>query len=129
MGNAERHTIPPGQGGAGGYHGLCVGNRDAQPGHHGTSWYASVGDNEKLFVDFNSTVVPGQQLVQLDQATFRAKVVQAEANLDNAHADVKNALANVHNMRASIDNAQAEVASRVRNSSGRVSLLTTRNVF
>jgi HlyD family secretion protein len=70
------------------------------------------GTIEKLFVDFNSTVVPGQQLVQLDQATFRAKVVQAEANLDNAHADVKNALANVHNMRASIDNAQAEVASR-----------------
>jgi HlyD family secretion protein len=70
------------------------------------------GTIEKLFVDFNSTVVPGQQLVQLDQATFRAKVMQAEANLDNAHADVKNALANVHNMRASIDIAQADVASR-----------------
>jgi HlyD family secretion protein len=70
------------------------------------------GTIEKLFVDFNSTVVPGQQLVQLDQATFRAKVLQAEANLDNARADVKNALANVHNMRASIDMAQAEVASR-----------------
>ena len=70
------------------------------------------GTIEKLFVDFNSTVVPGQQLVQLDQAIFRAKVVQAEANLDNTHADVKNALANVHNMRAGIDNAQAEVASR-----------------
>ena len=59
---------------------------------------------EKLFADFNSTVVPGQQLVQLDQASFRAKVLQAEANLDNAHAEVKNALANVHNVRASIDN-------------------------
>jgi HlyD family secretion protein len=70
------------------------------------------GTIEKLLVDFNSSVVPGQQLAQLDQATFRAKVMQAEANLDNARADVKNALANVHNMRASIDNAQAEVASR-----------------
>src|SRR5205823_11025280 len=58
---------------------------------------------EKLFADFNSTVVPGQQLVQLDQASFRAKVVQAEANLDNTRADVKNAMANVHNVRASIE--------------------------
>ena len=70
------------------------------------------GTIDKLLVDFNSTVVRGQQLAQLDQATFRAKVMQAEANLDNAHADVKNALANVHNMRASIEMAQAEVASR-----------------
>lgn len=70
------------------------------------------GTIEKLFVDFNSMVVPGQELAQLDQASFRAKVVQAEANRDNARADVKNALANVHNVRASIDNARAEVASR-----------------
>jgi len=61
------------------------------------------GTIEKLFVDFNSTVVPGQQLAQLDQASFRAKVVQVEANLDNARAEVKNAVANVHNVRASIE--------------------------
>jgi HlyD family secretion protein len=70
------------------------------------------GTIEKLLVDFNTTVVLGQQLAQLDQATFRAKVAQAEANLDNAHADVKNALANIPNVRAGIDTAQAEVASR-----------------
>lgn len=70
------------------------------------------GTIEKLWVDFNATVVPGQQLAQLDQASFRAKVVQAEANLATARADVKNALANVHTVRASIDNARAEVASR-----------------
>ena len=70
------------------------------------------GTIEKLLVDFNSTVVPGQQLAQLDQASFHAKVVQAEANLDNARAEVKNTLANVHNVRASIENAQAEVTSR-----------------
>jgi HlyD family secretion protein len=67
---------------------------------------------EKLFVDFNSTVVPGQQLAQIDQATFRAKVVQAEANLDTARAEVKNTMANVHNVRASIDTARADIASR-----------------
>src|SRR5262249_1247166 len=67
---------------------------------------------EKLFADFNSTVVPGQQLAQLDQASFRAKVVQAEANLDTARAEVKNTLANVHNVRASIETARADVVSR-----------------
>ena len=70
------------------------------------------GTIEKLFADFNSTVVPGQQLAQLDQASFRAKVVQAEANLDTARAEVKNALANVHNVRASIETARADVVSR-----------------
>ena len=70
------------------------------------------GTIEKLLVDFNSTVVLGQQLAQLDQASFRAKVVQAEANLDNARAEVKNTLANVHNVRASIENAHAEMTSR-----------------
>src|SRR2546427_5885616 len=67
---------------------------------------------EKLFADFNSTVVPGQQLAQLDQASFRAMVLQAEANLDNARADVKNAMANVHNVRASIETARADMGSR-----------------
>src|SRR5262249_33552255 len=70
------------------------------------------GTIEKLFADFNSTVVPGQQLAQLDQASFRAKVLQAEANLDNARADVKNTMANVHNVRASIETARADMASR-----------------
>jgi HlyD family secretion protein len=70
------------------------------------------GTIEKLFVDFNSTVSPGQRLAQLDQASFRAKVVQAEANLDNARADVKNAQANVHNVHAAIETAHADVANR-----------------
>src|SRR5437879_4865742 len=70
------------------------------------------GTIEKLFADFNSTVVPGQELAQLDQASFRAKGVQAEANLDTARAEVKSALANVNNMRASIETARADVVSR-----------------
>jgi len=85
---------------------------------------------EKLFVDFNSTVVPRQQLAQLDQASFRAKIVQAEANLDNARADVKNALANVHNVHASIENARAEVASRrAQLERTRVAIVDTRRIL
>jgi HlyD family secretion protein len=88
------------------------------------------GTIEKLFVDFNSTVVPGQQLAQLDQASFRAKVVQAEANLDTARAEVKNALANVHNMRASIETARADVVSRAAQlEKARVTIVDTKRIL
>jgi HlyD family secretion protein len=88
------------------------------------------GTVEKLFVDFNSTVVPGQHLAQLDQASFRAKVVQAEANLDTARAEVKNALANVHNVRASIETARADVGSRAAQlEKARVTIVDTKRVF
>src|SRR5262245_66415840 len=88
------------------------------------------GTIEKLFVDFNSTVVPGQQLAQLDQASFRAKIVQAEANLDNARADVKNAMANVHNVRASIETARADMASRgAQRERARVAIADTRRIL
>lgn len=70
------------------------------------------GTIDKLFVDFNSAVQPGQPLAQLDQAIFGAKRVQAEANLDNAYAEIKNMLANVHNVKAAIENARAEEASK-----------------
>src|SRR5215475_6248656 len=88
------------------------------------------GTIEKLFADFNSTVVPGQQLAQLDQASFRAKVVQAEANLDTARAEVKNALANVHNMRASIETARADVVSRgAQLEKARVTIVDTKRIL
>jgi len=88
------------------------------------------GTIDKLFADFNSTVVPGQQLAQLDQASFRAKVVQAEANLDTARAEVKNALANVHNVRASIETARADVVSRAAQlEKARVTIVDTKRIL
>lgn len=88
------------------------------------------GTIEKLFADFNSTVVPGQQLAQLDQASFRAKVRQAEADLDNARADVKNAMANVHNVRASIETASADMASRsAHRERARVAIADTKRIL
>src|SRR5262245_50770958 len=41
---------------------------------------------EKLFADYNSPVQEGQIIAQLDQASFRAKVAQADAGLENAGA-------------------------------------------
>jgi HlyD family secretion protein len=73
------------------------------------------GTIEKLFADFNSAVSEGQSIAQLDQASFRAKVAQADASLENAHADLKNAQANVHNVSAAIENAGAEVATQQAN--------------
>ena len=70
------------------------------------------GTIERLFVDYNSAVHDGQVVAQLDQASFRAKVAQADASLENARADLKNAQANVVNVAASIENARAEVANQ-----------------
>jgi HlyD family secretion protein len=70
------------------------------------------GTIEKLLADYNSSVQDGQIIALLDQASFRAKVAQAEASLENARADLKNAQANVSNVVASIENARAEVANQ-----------------
>jgi HlyD family secretion protein len=70
------------------------------------------GTIEKLLADYNSSVQDGQIIAQLDQASFRAKVAQADASLENARADLKNAHANVLNVAASIENARAEVANQ-----------------
>jgi HlyD family secretion protein len=70
------------------------------------------GTIEKLLADYNSSVQDGQIIALLDQASFRAKVAQADASLENARADLKNAQANVSNVAASIENARAEVASQ-----------------
>jgi HlyD family secretion protein len=70
------------------------------------------GTIEKLFADYNSQVQDGQIIAQLDQASFSAKVAQADASLENARADLKNAQANVLNVKASIENARAETASQ-----------------
>jgi HlyD family secretion protein len=70
------------------------------------------GTIEKLFADYNSQVHDGQIVAQLDQASFRAKVAQADASLENARADLKNSQANVLNVKASIENARAEVSNQ-----------------
>jgi HlyD family secretion protein len=70
------------------------------------------GTIEKLFADFNSQVREEQIVAQLDQASFRAKLAEATAALENARADLKNAQANVLNNHAAIENARAEVANQ-----------------
>jgi HlyD family secretion protein len=88
------------------------------------------GTIAKLFADFNAVVHEGQPVAQLDQATFRAKLSEAEARLENAQAEVKNAIANVRNVRAAIETTQAEVASQRANlERGRVAIIDARRVL
>jgi len=47
------------------------------------------GTIKQLFVDYNSTVKPGQMLAQIDPASFEAQVAQAAANLSLARANLE----------------------------------------
>jgi HlyD family secretion protein len=88
------------------------------------------GTIAKLFADFNAVVQEGQPVAQLDQATFRAKLSEAEARLENAQAEVKNAMANVRNMGAAIENAHADVASQRANlERARVAIIDAKRVL
>ena len=57
------------------------------------------GTIQALGADFNSKVVPGQMIAQIDPRLFRAAVAQARANLQAAHA-------NTHRMEASLVDAK-----------------------
>ena len=49
------------------------------------------GKIAKLFADFNSTVMEGQILAQIDQPPFKARVSQARAAVKNAHGNLNKA--------------------------------------
>ena len=57
------------------------------------------GTVRKLHADFNHRVQPGTVLVELDDALFRAQVLQSEANVDNARAALELAVANEAGVR------------------------------
>ena len=57
------------------------------------------GTVSKLHVDFNDRVHPGEVLVELDDALFRAQVQQSEANVANARAALELAVANEARLR------------------------------
>jgi HlyD family secretion protein len=69
------------------------------------------GTIEKLFVDYNSPVMEGQIIAQIDPASFEARVSQSRANVASAEAAVQVAWANVDNSKAAIETAQANIGS------------------
>lgn len=62
-----------------------------------------------VFADFNTHVVAGQVLAQLDPTTFEAQVLQAQGNLANAEANVKNLVASVAAQQSAIATNRANL--------------------
>jgi HlyD family secretion protein len=74
------------------------------------------GTVDKLFADYNSRVRAGQVLLQLEQSSFRAREVQAEAAVARADASVKDAersLARAQELFAKQYLSQAELDAAV----------------
>jgi HlyD family secretion protein len=77
------------------------------------------GQIARLFVDFNDEVKKGEALAELDQKSFKARVAEAQANMDLAEASI--AVARARLERARIDSSgearrslAAEVSHRCR---------------
>jgi HlyD family secretion protein len=60
-----------------------------------------------LYADFNTKVTKGQLIAEIDPATFRARVQQTEADLENAQANVRALEAQIETQRADLLAAQA----------------------
>jgi HlyD family secretion protein len=67
------------------------------------------GNIAALYADFNSKVKKGQVIAQIDPATFRARLLQAEADLENARANVKSLEAQIETQRADTQASKAGV--------------------
>lgn len=67
------------------------------------------GPIEKVFVDFNKEVKPGDILASLDKRTFAANVAQAEANLSAAEASLTNQDAALVRAQAILRNSQRTI--------------------
>ncbi len=68
------------------------------------------GTIAELFADFNSKVKKGQVIAQIDPAIFRTRLMQAEADVDNARANVKSLEAQTDTQRADVLASKAGVA-------------------
>lgn len=81
------------------------------------------GTINKLYVDFNSNVVPGQKLAEIDPILLKAQLLQSEGALDSAHANVTLTKATLERTKklkeqnfvaqADVDSAQAAYDSAV----------------
>src|SRR3989442_9135032 len=88
------------------------------------------GTIAKLFADFNTQVTKDQVISQIDPAIFRAQLLQAEADLENARANVTGLLAQIETQRAellaqkaNVDKAQAQLTD------ARLNLQRTKDLF
>ncbi len=88
------------------------------------------GNIAQLFADFNSHVKKDQVIAQIDPAVFRARLMQAEADLENSIANVTGLEAQIETQRADVlaskagvDKAQAQL------NDAQVNLRRTQDLF
>jgi HlyD family secretion protein len=67
------------------------------------------GNIEKLNVDFNSHVTKGQVIAQIEPSMFKAKMMQAAADLQTAQANVKALEANIATQKSDVSVSKANV--------------------
>jgi len=63
----------------------------------------------QLSADFNSKVAKGDVIAQIDPSILRTRLLQAEADLDNARANIKALEAQINTQRAEIQATKASV--------------------
>jgi len=67
------------------------------------------GNIEKLNVDFNSHVARGQVIAQIEPSNFRARLMQAEAELQTSQANVKGIEADIETQKSEVQVSKANV--------------------
>ncbi len=88
------------------------------------------GNIAQLFADFNSHVKKDQVIAQIDPATFRARLMQAEADLQNAQANVVGLQAQIETQRADLLAAKANVdKAQAQLNDAKLQLQRTRDLF
>jgi len=92
------------------------------------------GTIAQLNADFNSQVTKGQVVAQIDPSLFRARQMQAEADLENSRANVRGLEAQIETQRADllaslagVDRSQAQLTEAKLNL-GRTSELFTQGI-
>ena len=84
----------------------------------------------RLFADFNSRVRRGQVVAQIDPATYRARVEQAQADMETAQANVKSIAASIETSRADVASSKANVdKARAQLSQAKIDLERTTELF
>jgi len=84
----------------------------------------------ELFADFNSQVKKGQVIAQIDPSILKARLLQAEADLENARANVKGLEAAIETQRADVLASAAGVdRARAQETEAKLNLNRTTELF
>ncbi len=88
------------------------------------------GTIAQLSADFNSQVKKGQVIAQIDPSLFRARLMQAEAELENARANVRGLEAQIETQRADVQASAAGVdRAKAQANEARLNLSRTTELF